>query len=324
MPPTTLDDVAAAARVSRSTASRVVRGTGPVSDAARRAVLAAVEELGYVPHPGARSLASGRGERVVVAVGSPSADLLGDPYVARVVAAASRAADTQGVGVALRWLGRDPRDELARLARDPGVGGVLLVDYSAEVLASVPRALVDRVAAIGPADGRVPSYDVDASAGITALVEHVLADGRRDVVMLTGPGWLPGAQRAVEAYDAVVRAAGLPRRVVAADLTSLAGAEAARESRRRWPAVDALVAMSDTLAVGAMRALAEDGVRVPDDVAVTGFDDQPFAEQAGPGLTTATHPVERIAAAATAALLDRRRRDDERTFPSVVVRRTSA
>ena len=81
--------------------------------------------------------------------------------------------------------------------------------------------------------------------------------------------------------------------------------------------------MSDTLAVGAMRALAEDGVRVPDDVAVTGFDDQPFAEQAGPGLTTATHPVERIAAAATAALLGRRH-DDERTFPSVVVRRTSA
>ncbi len=121
----------------------------------------------------------------------------------------------------------------------------------------------------------------------------------------------------------MVREAGVPARVVAADLSWLAGAEAAREARRRWPGVDALVAMSDTLAVGAMRALAEDGVRVPDDVAVTGFDDQPFAEQAGPGLTTATHPVERIAAAATTALLGRRH-DDERTFPSVVVRRTSA
>lgn len=323
MPTTRLDDVAAAARVSRSTASRVVRGAGRVSDEARRAVLAAVDELGYVPHPGARALASGRGERVVVAVGSPSADLLADPYVARVVAAASRTADTQGVGVALRWLGRDPGEELRRLARDPGVGGVLLVDYSADVLASVPRELVPRVAAIGPADGRVPSYDVDAAAGIAALVEHVLAAGRRDVVMLTGPGWLPGSQRAVEAYEGVVREVGVPARVVAADLSWLAGAEAAREARRRWPGVDALVAMSDTLAVGAMRALAEDGVRVPDDVAVTGFDDQPFAEQAGPGLTTATHPVERIAAAATAALLGRRH-DDERTFPSVVVRRTSA
>lgn len=323
MPTTTLDDVAAAARVSRSTASRVVRGTGPVSDQARCAVLAAVDELGYVPHPGARALASGRGERVVVAVGSPSADLLADPYVARVVAAASRTADTQGVGVALRWLGRDPGEELRRLARDPGVGGVLLVDYSADVLASVPRELVPRVAAIGPADGRVASYDVDAAGGIAALVEHVLAAGRHDVVMLTGPGWLPGSRRAVEAYEGVVREAGFPARVVAADLSWLAGAEAAREARRRWPGVDALVAMSDTLAVGAMRALEEDGVRVPDDVAVTGFDDQPFAEQAGPGLTTATHPVERIAAAATAALLGRRH-DDERTFPSVVVRRTSA
>jgi len=323
MPTVTLDDVAAAARVSRSTASRVVRGTGPVSAEARRAVLAAVEHLGYVPHPGARALASGHGERVVVAVGSPSADLLADPYVARVVSAASRAADTQGVGVALRWLGLDPRDELRRLARDPGVGGVLLVDYTADVLASVPRDLVARVAAIGPADGRVPSYDVDAAAGIAALVEHVLATGRRDVVMVTGPGWLPGSRRAVDAYEAVTRAAGVPRRVVSADLTTSAGADAAREARRRWPGVDALVAMSDTLAVGAMRALAADGVRVPDDVAVTGFDDQPFAEQAGPGLTTATHPVERIAAAATTALLGRRR-EERRTFPSVVVRRGSA
>jgi len=323
MPSTTLDDVAAAAGVSRSTASRVVRGTGPASDDARRAVHDAVERLGYVPHPGARALASGRGERVVVAVGSPSADLLVDPYVARVVAAASRTADTQGVGVALRWLGRDPRAELELLARDPGVGGVLLVDYSADVLALVPRSLVPRVAAIGPADGRVPSYDVDADAGITALVEHVVAEGRRDVVMLAGPHWLPGAGRAVEAYQAVVRAAGIPGRVLATDFTAAAGGHAAREARRRWPQVDALVALTDTLAVGAMRALAQDGVRVPDDVAVTGFDDQPFAEQAGPGLTTATHPVERIAAAATAALLGRRR-DGVRTFPSVVVRRASA
>jgi DNA-binding LacI/PurR family transcriptional regulator len=320
--PTTLEDVAAAARVSRSTASRVLRGNGPVSGRARQAVLDAVERLGYVPHPGARSLASGQGERVVVAVGSPSSELLADPYVARVVAAASRTADTEGVGVALRWLGRDPRAELERLARDPGVGGVLLVDYSADVLALVPSSLVPRVAAIGPADGRVPSYDVDAAAGIAALVEHVVTSGRRDVLMLSGPRWLPGTRRAVAAYAATMGDVGLPRRVVAADLTASAGAGAVRRARLRWPATDAVVAMSDLLAFGAVRALAEDGVRVPDDVAVTGFDDHPLARELGVALTTATHPVEQIAAAATADLLGRRR--DGRTFPSVVVVRATA
>ena len=323
MPQTTLEDVAAAARVSRSTASRVLRENGPVSSRARQAVLDAVEQLGYVPHPGARSLASGRGERVVVAVGSPSSDLLADPYVARVVAAASRSADAEGVGVALRWLGRDPREGLERLARDPGVGGVLLVDYSADVLALVPDALVPRVAAIGPADGRVPSYDVDAAAGIAGLVEHVVARGRRHVVMLAGPRWLPGTRRVVAAYAAGMDAAGLPRRVVSADLTAAAGTGAVREARDRWPATDAVVAMSDLLAIGALRALAEDGVRVPDDVAVTGFDDHPLVRELGPGLTTATHPVEQIAAAATADLLGRRK-DGGRTFPSAVVVRATA
>ncbi|MBD8079531.1 LacI family DNA-binding transcriptional regulator [Cellulosimicrobium arenosum] len=320
---TTLADVAAAARVSRSTASRVLRESGYVSPDARRAVLDAVERLAYVPHPGARALASGRGERVVVAVGSPSSDLMADPYVARVVAAAGRAADAEGVGVALRWLGREPQRELERLARDPGVGGVLLVDYSADVLARVPRDLAARVAAIGPADGRVPSYDVDAAAGIGALVERVVARGRRGVVMLAGPPWLPGTGRAVDAYEAVIHDAGLPARVVVAGLTAADGAGAAREARLRWPDTDALVAMSDSSAIGALRALARDGVAVPDDVAVTGFDDLPLAGEVDPGLTTATHPVELITAAATADLLGQLR-GQGRVFPSVVVSRSTA
>ncbi|MCB7135552.1 LacI family DNA-binding transcriptional regulator [Cellulosimicrobium marinum] len=324
MSQTTLEDVAAAARVSRSTASRVLTGTGPVSARARQAVLDAADRLGYVPHPGARALASGRGERVVVAVGSPSSELLADPYVARVVAAASRTADTAGVGVALRWLGRDPGDELGRLARDPGVGGVLLVDYSADVLAVVPDRLLPRVAAVGPADGRVPSYDVDAAAGITGLLAHVLGTGRRRVVLLAGPRWLPGSRRVVAAYTAAMDAAGLPRHVLAADLTASAGATAVREARRRWPETDAVVAMSDLLAVGAVRALTEDGVRVPDDVAVTGFDDHPVVRELGPALTTATHPVEQIAAAATADLLGRSRAGGRTTFGSSVVVRASA
>lgn len=323
MSTTTLDDVAAAARVSRSTASRVLRGAGPVSEEARRSVLDAADRLGYVAHPGARSLASGRGERVVVAVGSPSSDLLADPYVARVVASAGGVADTAGTGVALRWLGSAPGVELDRLARDPGVGGVLLVDYAADVLPLVPRSLAPRAAAIGPTDGSVRSFDVDASAGIAGLVRHVLHRGRRGVVMLAGPRWLPGTRRAVDAYTAVVEAAGVAPRVVTTGLTAGAGAAAVRDARRRWPDADAVVAMSDALALGALRALAEDGVTVPDDVAVTGFDDQPLVREAGLGLTTATHPVEQIAAAATAELLGRRR-TESRTFPSHVVARATA
>ncbi|WP_158068916.1 substrate-binding domain-containing protein [Cellulosimicrobium sp. CUA-896] len=200
---------------------------------------------------------------------------------------------------------------------------MLLVDYAVDVLDQVPPALTPRLAAIGPAARGVRAFDVDAAAGIAGLMRHVLDGGRRDVVMLAGPWWLPGTRRAVDAYGAVVADAGAPRRVVSTDLTARAGADAVREVRRRWPRADAVVAMSDTLALGALRALAEDGVAVPDDVAITGFDDQPFVRDVAPTLTTATHPVEEIAAAATAELLGRRRAE-RRTFPSHVVARATA
>lgn len=302
----TIDDVALAAGVSRSTASRVLSGGGHASTAAGRRVRAAAERLGYVPNPLARALARGvGGTRVVVPVSGPSPDALVDAYLGRVVSGVATVCDRHGIGVSLQWLPlAAPEGPLARLAADASVRGVVLVNTTPRVLAAIPARLRGRVASIGNGCPGVPSFDVDNTLGATALVQHLVTSGRRRIAMVIGPDWLPCAQRPVDAYRSVVRAAGLPERVLPGDYSVASGQAGAVEALRRWPDTDALFGICDATALGAISALRGLGVDVPGDIAVAGFDDVPFAALSVPPLTTATHPVERIAAAAVSAVLD--------------------
>jgi len=132
---------------------------------------------------------------------------------------------------------------------------------------------------------------VDNSGGSAALVQHLLATGRRRIVMVAGPPWLPCARRPVEAYQAVMRSAGLRDRVLPGDFTVAAGHAGALEALRRWPDTDAVFGICDTTA---------------------------------PTLTTATHPVQLIAAAAVTAVLGSSVLPLASAYPSQLVLRESA
>ncbi|WP_433650631.1 LacI family DNA-binding transcriptional regulator [Micromonospora zamorensis] len=323
--PATLEDVARVAGVSRSTASRVIAGTGFASPAARELVSAAVNQLGYVPNPAARALVrgGGGGVRMVVAVLGTSAAVLEDPYVHRVIGSVARVCTPAGVGVALHWLPLDDPRGLEQLD-DRSVCGVILVNTTEDLLESVPRSLRGRVVSIGVGSASVPSFDVDNGAGSEAVLRHLYATGRRRIAMVTGPRWLPCAQRPVQTYRRLMSQAGLPERVLPGDFTAARGRVAAGVALRQWPGLDAIYSISDDTALGVMAGLRDAGVRVPDDVAVAGFDDIPLAGLTAPALTTASHPVGRIAAAAATALLDGRPSAPVTLFPSALVARASA
>ncbi|MEU8421242.1 LacI family DNA-binding transcriptional regulator [Micromonospora sp. NPDC048835] len=322
--PATLEDVARVAGVSRSTASRVIAGTGFASPAARQQVTAAVDQLGYVPNPAARALVRGGGVRLVVAVQGTSAAVLDDPYVHQVVGAAARVCTAAGVGVALHWLPfGDPRS-LDQLDVDRSVCGVILVNTTEELLAALPRSLRGRVVSIGVGSATVPSFDVDNAAGSEAVLRHLYASGRRRIAMVTGPRWLPCAERPVQTYRRLMAEAGFPERILPGDFRAARGRTAAGEALRRWPDIDAIYAISDDTALGVIAGLRDAGARVPGDVAVAGFDDIPLAGMTAPALTTASHPVGRIAVAAATALLDGRRAAPVTLFPSALVARASA
>ena len=319
----TLEHVARAAGVSRATVSRAVTGSGPVSEAALRRVRAAAEALGYAADPVARALARGTGTRVVVAMTGASDAVLDCAYTGRVLTAAARLCAPEGLGVALVRLPlRSPAAELDALARDRTVGGVVLVNTTAELLAAVPRGLAGRVVSIGVGSPRVASVDVDAAAAAAASVAHLVRSGRRRIAMVTGPGWLPCTRRPVAAFRAAVAAAGLPVRTVPGGFDTAAGEAGAEEVLARWPDTDAVLGSCDDVALGVLTVLRRHGRQVPGDVAVAGFDDAPLAQVTE--LTTATHPVERIAAAAVRAALTGAPAGETVFFPSQLVLRRSA
>ncbi|MFG2049021.1 LacI family DNA-binding transcriptional regulator [Micromonospora sp. NPDC048935] len=321
--PATLEDVARIAGVSRSTASRVIAGSGFASPAAREQVAAAVDKLGYVPNPAARALVRGGGVRLVVAVTGTSAAVLDDPYLHQVVGSAARVCTPAGVGVALHWLPLGDTRGLHQLGEDRTVCGVILVNTTEDLLAAVPASLRGRVVSIGVGSATVPAFDVDNAAGSEAVLRHLYATGRRRIAMLTGPRWLPCAQRPVQTYRRLMHQAGLPERVLPGDFTAARGRAAAGVALRQWPDVDAIYAINDDSALGVIAGLRDAGVQVPGDVAVAGFDDIPLAGMTAPALTTASHPVGRIAAAAATALLDGRPANPVALFPSTLVARSS-
>jgi DNA-binding LacI/PurR family transcriptional regulator len=320
----TLDDVARAAGVSRATASRVVAGYGSVSLATRERVSAIAAELGYTPDAVGRALVSGTGFRLVVAVTGITSRVLDDPYIHRVVGSAAAVCAQYGIGVSLQWLPLHAPDQLGTLAEDRGVRGVLLVNTTNHVLAAVPAALAGRTASIGVGSPTIPSFDVDNARSTTVMVRHLYGCGRRRIAMVSGPSWLPCTGRAVDAYRAAMHAAGLPARIVPGDFTVAGGSAATAEVLRRWPDTDAVFASSDAMALGAIAVLRKQSRHVPGDVAVAGFDDIPFAALSTPALTTASHPVDRIAASAATAILESVRVPPSTLYATELIHRDSA
>jgi DNA-binding LacI/PurR family transcriptional regulator len=319
----TLADVARHAGVSRATAARVLSGSVRVSSAIRRRVERVAAELDYVPNAAARALASGRGTQVVIAKVAWRAYPLVDDYLARVIAAVARECTPHGLGVGVRAIAADSADPLSGLAQDPAVHGVILVDASNAVLQAVPRSLAGRIASIGLGSPRVPVVDIDNAAGAAAIVRHLLASGRTRIAMITSAAWLPCSVRPVREYTRAMIAAELEPRIVTGKINFIDGRNAAAEILKRWRDVDAIFAAFDELAFGAMAELRARGLDVPGAVAVAGFGDTYGAALLD--MTTATHPVEAIAAAAARTVLEAApRRPDDRWFPSEPVLRRTA
>jgi DNA-binding LacI/PurR family transcriptional regulator len=319
----TIIDVALLAGVSKSTASRVLTGAGRVSPQAVDQVNRAAHKLRYVPNPAARAMVTMGGTRVVIAVVSPRATLTIDPYLSQVVAATAAVCSPERLGVGVQAIALADTDPLSDLARDPTVGGVVLVNTTPAVLAAAERLMPGRAVSIGVGSDRIPSIDVDNGAAAETIVRHLVETGRRRIVMVTGPDWLPCVRRPIGAYRRLLRESGLPARIVVGDFTADSGRAAVAAALRRWPDADAVVASCDDAALGVLAELRARGIDGPGDVAVVGFDDIPFAEYAG--LTTATHPVAQIARTAAQALLEPHTgRPSDLAFGSELILRRSA
>lgn len=311
--PATLEQVAAAARVSRATASRVVNGDQRVGGDARAAVEEAVRLLGYVPNRAARSLVTRRSDSVAVVIPEPTDQLFGDPFFPRLLRGVTDVLEADETQLVLLMpQSAQGENRLSRYLSAGHADGVLLASLHGDD--PLPHDLQARgIPVVVGGRPRVPGItyvDVDNRGGAAAAVGHLLEAGRRRVATIAGPQDMPaGADRLGGYRDAIAGSADGEQLIVEADGFSFdAGRTAMEQLLRRAPNLDAVFVASDLMALGAVTALRAAGRRIPDEVAVVGFDDSPLAESVDPPLSSVRQPAEEMGREMTRLLLETIRR----------------
>ncbi|MEU7281000.1 LacI family DNA-binding transcriptional regulator [Streptomyces sp. NPDC045431] len=320
----TLADVAARARVSPATVSRVLNGNYPVAAATRERVLRAVEELDYVLNGPASSLAAATSDLVGILVND-----IADPFFG-IMAGAAQSAIGEGApgragGEKLAVVcntGGSPERELRyltllqrqRAAAVVLTGGALEDPAHTAAMAARFAKLADagtRVVLCGRppmpegsgGEATVAALTFDNRGGGRRLTEHLLALGHRRIGYVAGPADRTTTRHRLEGHREAMAAAGAAgggpdHLTVHGSYDRRSGYDATLELLRRDPGLTAVVAANDTVALGACAALRDRGLRIPEDVSVAGFDDLPFSVDAVPALTTVRLPLSEAGARA--------------------------
>ncbi|MGP3984840.1 LacI family DNA-binding transcriptional regulator [Streptomyces sp. KR80] len=317
----TLADVAARAKVSSATVSRVLNGNYPVSEATRARVLRAVDELDYVLNGPASALAAATSDLVGILVND-----IADPFFGIIAGAvqseigggreAGGASGAEKLAVVCNTGGSPEREltYLTLLQRQRAAAVVLTggaaedAEYAAAVTQKLGRLAASGTRIVlcgrpplpsGPGTGAEPgaaaTLAFDNRGGARRLTEHLIALGHRRMGYIAGPADRTTTRHRLEGHRAALEAAGLgdsaDRLTVHGSYDRSSGYDATLELLRRQPDLTAIAAANDTIALGVCAALRDRGLRIPQEVSVAGFDDLPFSVDAVPALTTVRLPL---------------------------------
>lgn len=306
MAPPSLKDVAERSGVSSMTVSRVVTGRGDVSEATRRRVEAAIAELGYRPHYGARSLRTGRTQTLRLILYKHTERLLANPFLDDVVAGTVDTAARIGYAVLIEVARIEDPNGMPPGYADRQVDGAILLDSHVDLplgpvlrASGVPSVVVAN-RDLDP-DLGLGWIDADFQGGAELLMQHLLDLGHRRIVHIADNPTLRSSIGRRAGYEAALRASGiepLATDVVQAGQMRSHGYAATQWLLENTAPFTAVFAVNDLTAFGAIDCLRDRGLRVPEDVSVTGYDDIDMAQYATPSLTTARLPWYEMSAAA--------------------------
>jgi DNA-binding LacI/PurR family transcriptional regulator len=292
----TLEKVAVRAGVSRATVSRVVNGSPKVAEHIREAVQRAVDELGYIPNQSARSLVTQRTDSIALVLPEAAGRVFSDdqffPGIIRGVSQELEGADKQLV---LMIAGSSAsHDRIERYAMARHVDGVIIFSmHGADPLPNTLARMGIPVLCGGRPLGRstVPYVECDNVNGAALAVRHLLDSGRTRIATIAGPQDMVAGIDRLRGYRRELSQSKRRSIVAVGDFTRDSGAVAMRHLLEDDPGLDAVFVASDLMAHGALRTLRDAGRRVPDDVAVVGFDDVELARFTEPPLTTVRQPI---------------------------------
>ncbi len=333
VPPTspTLEQVAALAGVSIATASRVLNNSAPASDSARQRVREAVARLGYVRHRAAPAKRHPRTRCVAAIVCEDDDRVFADPFFARVITTASKLFTTHDVALMVIPATRERLPLIDHFLRAGNLDGVVMLSVHGRhpLSTSLPARGVPLTMIGRPLYPTKASWvDADNRGGARGAVEHLIRRGRTAIATIAGPPDMAVGADRLGGYRDALASAGMPSAGVAyGDFTHNSGVHAMWRLLDQRPGLDAVFVASDIMATGALHALHRAGRRVPDDVAVIGFDDLPFAQRTDPPLTTVRQPLEQmgtLAAQHLLACLDGLPAPEEPPIPTMLITRASA
>jgi DNA-binding LacI/PurR family transcriptional regulator len=327
-----MKDVARLAGVSVQTVSVVVNDKATVAPETRNRILAAIEELGYRPQAVARSLRTGTTRTIGLMV----ADIT-NPFFARMADAVEDHAHAAGYNLILYNTHSDPEREQTylQIAAQRWVDGMLFVTTTdmlrglrALQATGIPVVAIDRI----PDDYDGPYVILDNGTTGRLAAKHLLDLGHRDLVHICGPLDLRLSVERLESFEGMVRERGwtpIPHVIGDASWSCESGYQAMRALLTCERRPTAVFAANDRLAIGAMRAIVEAGLRIPEDVSVIGVDDIELAAYQAPPLTTIRQNLRDVATLATRILLDLVRGTDNRQTkvvfePELIVRQSTA
>lgn len=327
----TIQDVARSAGVSTATVSRVLSAPELVAEATRQKVLTAVAALGYAPNQAAKMLRTLKTEKILVTVPDIS-----NPFFSQVIRGVEQAAQAAGYSVLLG----DTRHEAEReerfgeMLRRKEADGLIFLGHR------LPESLADMVRAMGPRAPIVNGCEFSPGLGVSSAhidneraaaeaMAHLYGLGHRHIGVVTGPLASPISRDRLTGVHVAARASGhgAALKVETGDFSIESGLAATLALLNDAPRVSALFCFSDEMAMGALEALRERGLRCPHDVSIIGFDDIRFARHLDPPLTTIGQPMDQIGHEAVRLLLDilagRAEHLEQVTLPHTLVVRAS-
>lgn len=279
--PATIRDVAAVAGVSHQTVARFLNGDSSVKALTRERITAAIAQLNYRPNEAARSLKTGKTKTIAALCIE-----IDDPGPARTMKGAIHAAREAGFILDTIALDTGDEDELnaaLRTIQNQRFDGLISLDYTDQLASALAKASLSVPHVMGGGDDAIPD---GPAAGIPSIIDHLAGLGHQRILHVAGPATWPAARRRIHAFNAAVAARELESAgIVYGDWTPSSGFESIRAL---GPDLDftAVVAANDRMALGVIRALNLIGLRVPEDISVTGIDDMPDAAYFSPPLTT--------------------------------------
>ncbi|UYN89139.1 MAG: LacI family DNA-binding transcriptional regulator [Anaerolineales bacterium] len=291
-----IEEIAKQAGVSRSTVSRVINDDPNVSERTRQRVLDVISSNNYVPNRAARKLAGGRTGIIGLVIPIGVSNLFVEPFFPILVQSVTNRCNHLNHSVML-WLGEPERERrsISQILSNDLLDGVVvssLQDRDPIVAAlhqsQIPFVLIGRY----PDSLPVSFVDIDNEECTRQAVKYLIQIGRKRIATITGVEGTLVYRARLEAYRATLAEAGLKvdeNLIAQGGFVEEGGYAAMRKLAPFRP--DAVFATNDAMAVGAIRYLHEQGLRVPEDVAVLGFDDAPFASSYKPALTTVAQPI---------------------------------